>query len=83
MLPRSGKEKRMGEGKEYRYAGRQNLAGNGKPVDMAYVRRQVEEKKRPVPEVADELGVSESTLYRRLRGLRKETQPGTDGCDGR
>lgn len=73
----------MEEGKEYRYAGRQNLAGNGKPIDMGYAWRQVKEKKRPVLEVADELGVSKSTLYRRLRGLRKETQPGTGGCDGR
>lgn len=73
----------MGEEKEYRYAGRQRLSGNGKPIDMNYAWRQVKERKRPVPEVADELGVSKSTLYRRLRECRKEARTEPDGRDGR
>ena len=83
MLPRSRKEELMGEGKEYMYAGRRNLAGNRKPIDMGYAWRQVEGKGRPVREVADELGVSKGTLYRRLRECRKEERQETDGCDGR
>lgn len=73
----------MGKEKEYRYAGRQHLSGNWKPIDMDYAWRQVKERKRPVPEVADELGVSKSTLYRKLREYQEEARPGTDGCDGR
>ncbi|TGY00875.1 hypothetical protein E5357_01540 [Hominisplanchenecus murintestinalis] len=35
MPPRSRKEELMGEGKEYMYAGRRNLAGNRKPIEYA------------------------------------------------
>ncbi len=64
--------------KEYGYAGRKNLS-NGrhgrKEIDMEYVYAQIDSGKK-VKAVADELGVSTSTLNRRHKEFQERMKAG-------